>query len=195
MKRLVAAAAVLTVVVMVAPAMAGEGKKCEASTQDCLNYMAKNLKNRGWVGIEMDTKGGTDKMVITKVVENSPAEQAGFMVGDTLVAVDEVSLSIPRGICYALLGPNGAGKTTLSKMIGAVLPRDGGASTAFPVDGAQQAEPQAIATEVLLGMRLFGVFRYDAYRSVVKFMEANGYQNGDLRRPRPDDTMFLFGYD
>jgi lipooligosaccharide transport system ATP-binding protein len=43
-----------------------------------------------------------------------------------LVAVDEVSLTIPRGICYALLGPNGAGKTTLSRMIGAVLPRHGG---------------------------------------------------------------------
>lgn len=43
-----------------------------------------------------------------------------------LVAVDGVTIRIPRGTCYALLGPNGAGKTTLSKMIGAVLPRDGG---------------------------------------------------------------------
>ncbi|MCZ7648046.1 MAG: ABC transporter ATP-binding protein [Planctomycetota bacterium] len=43
-----------------------------------------------------------------------------------LTAVDSVNLRIPRGTCYALLGPNGAGKTTLSKMIAAVLPRDGG---------------------------------------------------------------------
>jgi len=43
-----------------------------------------------------------------------------------LTAVDGLSTSIPRGICYALLGPNGAGKTTVSRMIGAVLPRHGG---------------------------------------------------------------------
>lgn len=43
-----------------------------------------------------------------------------------VAAVDGVSLSIPRGICYALLGPNGAGKTTLSRMIGAVSRCDGG---------------------------------------------------------------------
>ena len=91
MKRLVVTAAVVMVMVMVAPAMAGEGKKCEASTQDCLNYMVKNLKNRGWVGIEMDAKGGGNKMVIIKVIENSPAEKAGFMVGDTLVAVNGVA--------------------------------------------------------------------------------------------------------
>ncbi|MBN1944924.1 MAG: ABC transporter ATP-binding protein [Bradymonadales bacterium] len=44
----------------------------------------------------------------------------------TLKAVDEVSLSIARGSCYALLGPNGAGKTTLTRIIGGVLPRNGG---------------------------------------------------------------------
>jgi predicted metalloprotease with PDZ domain len=84
---------VVMVMVMATPAMAGEGHKCEASTQDCLNYMVKNLKDRGWVGIEMNDKGGMDKMVITKVIDNSPAEKAGFMVGDTLVAVNGVAFS------------------------------------------------------------------------------------------------------
>ena len=93
MKRMMAAVAVVMVMVMAAPAMAGEGHKCEASTQDCLNYMVKNMKDRGWVGIEMDDKGGMDKMVITKVIDNSPAENAGFMVGDTLVAVNGVAFS------------------------------------------------------------------------------------------------------
>jgi serine protease Do len=55
--------------------------------------MAKNLKERGWVGIEMDDKGGFDKMVITKVIEDSPAEKAGFKVGDTLAAVNGVAFS------------------------------------------------------------------------------------------------------
>jgi ABC-2 type transport system ATP-binding protein len=42
------------------------------------------------------------------------------------VAVDGVSLSIPRGEIFGLLGPNGAGKTTVVKMIaGLVLPDRG----------------------------------------------------------------------
>ena len=93
MKRLMVTLAVVMAMVMAVPVMAGEGHKCEASTQDCLNYMVKNLKDRGWVGIEMDDKGGIDKMVITKVIDDSPAEKAGFKVGDTLVAVNGVAFS------------------------------------------------------------------------------------------------------
>ncbi|MDH3814826.1 MAG: PDZ domain-containing protein [Acidobacteriota bacterium] len=86
----------LTVVMMMAmsaPAMAGEAGKCSASTQDCLNHMAKNLKNRGWVGIEMDDKSGTGMMIITKVIDGSPAQNAGFEIGDALVAVNGVAFS------------------------------------------------------------------------------------------------------
>ena len=93
MKRVIGVLAVVMIMVMAAPAMAGEGSKCSASTQDCLNHMAKNLQNRGWVGIEMDDKGGVDKMIITKVVDGSPAEKAGFQVGDTLVAVNGVTFA------------------------------------------------------------------------------------------------------
>ncbi|MBD3857759.1 MAG: PDZ domain-containing protein [Acidobacteria bacterium] len=87
---------VLTVVMMMAlsaPAMAGEASKCSASTQDCLNHMAKNLNNRGWVGIEMDDKSGTGMMIITKVIDGSPAQNAGFEIGDALVAVNGVAFS------------------------------------------------------------------------------------------------------
>lgn len=90
MKRVVGASAMVMMMVMAAPAFAGDGSGCTASTQDCLNHMAKNLENRGWVGIEMDDKGGVDKMVITKVIDGSPADNAGFKVGDTLVAVNGV---------------------------------------------------------------------------------------------------------
>ena len=61
-----------------------------------------------------------------------------------LTAVDAVSLTIEKGICYALLGPNGAGKTTLSKMIGGVLPRDGGDMRVLGMDPwAEQSEVKA----------------------------------------------------
>ena len=93
MKRLIGVLTVVMMMVMAAPAMAGDASKCSASTQDCLNHMAKNLKNRGWVGIEMDDKGGTGMMIITKVIDGSPAQNAGFEIGDALVAVNGVAFS------------------------------------------------------------------------------------------------------
>jgi ABC-2 type transport system ATP-binding protein len=44
----------------------------------------------------------------------------------TLVALNEVSLSIPRGEVIGVLGPNGAGKTTLFKLIAGFLRPDSG---------------------------------------------------------------------
>lgn len=93
MKRSIGVFSMVMILVMSVPAMAGDATKCSASTQDCLNYMAKNLNNRGWVGIEMDDKGGVGMMVITKVIDGSPAEKAGFKVGDALVAVNGVEFS------------------------------------------------------------------------------------------------------
>lgn len=44
-----------------------------------------------------------------------------------LTALDNVSLTVPRGSFYGLLGPNGAGKTTLIGILGGlVLPSSGG---------------------------------------------------------------------
>src|SRR2546421_8463897 len=37
---------------------------------------------------------------------------------DDVVAVDDLSLEIPRGSFFALLGPSGCGKTTTLRMIG-----------------------------------------------------------------------------
>lgn len=93
MKRVAGARAMVMMMVMAVPAFAGDGSGCAASTQDCLNHMVKNLENRGWVGIEMDNKGGADKMVITRVIDGSPAEKSGFRVGDTLVAVNGVAFA------------------------------------------------------------------------------------------------------
>jgi len=39
----------------------------------------------------------------------------------SLIAVDDVSFAIPKGICFGLLGPNGAGKTTTIEMMEGIL--------------------------------------------------------------------------
>ena len=44
----------------------------------------------------------------------------------TFRALDEVSVSIPRGSVYGLLGPNGAGKTTLIRIINRITAPDSG---------------------------------------------------------------------
>jgi predicted metalloprotease with PDZ domain len=75
------------------PAYAGTTtyKKCTASTQSCLDYMAAKLKNKGWLGIEYDQEPAEVK--ITRVVPGSPAEAAGFAVGDVLVSVNGVKFA------------------------------------------------------------------------------------------------------
>ena len=45
---------------------------------------------------------------------------------NSLKALDELSLQVPRGISFGLLGPNGAGKTTLIRLlVGLLRPKSG----------------------------------------------------------------------
>ena len=81
--------AIALAVGLAAPLAAGEqGKKCEMDAQACLTKMAAALKDRGWVGIEMDDTGG--KLTLTRIVPGSPAESAGLRRGDVLVALNGV---------------------------------------------------------------------------------------------------------
>ncbi len=50
---------------------------------------------------------------------------------DSLVAVDDLSLSIPEGRIFGLLGPNGAGKTTTIRMMVGIIIPDAGAVRIF----------------------------------------------------------------
>lgn len=50
------------------------------------------------------------------------------------VAVDDLSLDVPAGLCFGLLGPNGAGKTTTLRMVFGVTRPTSGSVTVFGID-------------------------------------------------------------
>lgn len=77
------------------PALASDSNKkesyhCKAETQACLNEMVSKLKNRGWVGVELDDSKAPAELTVTRIVPGGPAEAAGLQVGDVLVALNGV---------------------------------------------------------------------------------------------------------
>lgn len=80
---------VLAAAAMVATVVAGD-YKCTEGTQECLNAMAEKLKNKGWVGIELDQDEETGALTVRLVVEESPAQAGGFKPGDKLVAMNDL---------------------------------------------------------------------------------------------------------
>ncbi len=83
---------VLALLVAAVVAHAGPGKKCDMSTQECLDMYAAKLKTSGWVGIEYDVDEETGKYKILKVISESPAEAAGIKPGDILFAMYGIEL-------------------------------------------------------------------------------------------------------
>ena len=52
------------------------------------------------------------------------------------VALDSVSLDVPRGVVFALLGENGAGKTTAIRVLLGLSDPDKGKAEVFGLDSA-----------------------------------------------------------
>jgi S1-C subfamily serine protease len=92
MHRHILLIAVAIAVLVALPALAGGHGKCKYGTQECLDHMASQLKNSGWVGVELDTENA-DGYAVTKVIPGSPAESAGLQAGDILVALNGVALN------------------------------------------------------------------------------------------------------
>lgn len=91
MKRLVV---LLSLVVALAPlvALAGSPGGCDGTPEECVKKLYAKISAKPWLGIEMDADA-SGAFVVTKVVEGSPAEQAGFQAGDVLLAMNGVKYS------------------------------------------------------------------------------------------------------
>lgn len=99
------------------------------------------------------------------------------------------------GLTGTVLGDPDTGRIAWGTGTRLLWPRDGGYGAALPIAGAGVAGDRLEAVAPLQYLRLLGLYRFDVYEPVTRLMEANGYQVGNLRRPRPDDTFFFFVYD
>ncbi len=66
--------------------------ECNMSAEECAAHMQKDMATRGWLGVDKE-KGADGYLTISKIYPGSPAEQAGFQVGDKLVSVNGIDLS------------------------------------------------------------------------------------------------------
>jgi len=76
--------------------------------------------------------------------------------GETVKALDGVSLEIGQGDLAALVGPDGAGKTTLLRLIAGLMAADAGELTVLGIDPA--AEPQRIQDRIAYMPQHFGLY-------------------------------------
>src|SRR5437879_12674492 len=93
------------------------------------------------------------------------------------VAVDGISLDVPRGVLYGFLGPNGAGKTTTLRMIAGILrPTDGRVLL-----GGDDVHRNPIAAKTRLGFIPDRPFVYDKLTGAacLRFVAALYGQEGD----------------
>ena len=80
--------------------------------------------------------GGFGMSTSRPVIET---ESLRKIYGD-IVAVDDLSMSVPRGHAFGLLGPNGSGKTTtMGMLLGLVRPTSGGFSLFGSSGGIEQS--------------------------------------------------------
>ena len=65
-----------------------------------------------------------------------------------LIAVDDISFSVPKGELFGFLGPNGAGKTTTIRMLTGILTPDAGEVS---IDGID-IQKHPIAAKMQMGI-------------------------------------------
>ena len=76
--------------------------------------------------------------------------------GDTVLALDDVSIEVPYGALAALVGPDGAGKTTLIRLIAGLMRPDAGTLTVDGIDVTRQ--PQQVQDRIAYMPQRFGLY-------------------------------------
>jgi ABC-2 type transport system ATP-binding protein len=96
------------------------------------------------------------------------------------LAVDSLSLDVPRGSIYGILGPNGAGKSTTLRMVMNIIARDSGTITLLGEDPART--PAVLRRTGYLPEERGLYKKMTALEAVVFFGALRGMRESDARQ-------------
>ena len=95
---------------------------------------------------------GADRAIAGRAIRKTFKRKTG----ETVTALDEVSLNVGHGGLTALVGPDGAGKTTLIRLIAGLMKPEGGDLTVLGIDVGR--DPQAVQDRVGYMPQRFGLY-------------------------------------
>ncbi len=107
--------------------------------------------------------------------------------GQTVRALDDVSLEFESGIVYGLLGPNGAGKTTLIRVLTTLLKADSGYAEVAGID--VRKDPVAARNHIGLAGQFAAVDDYLTGRENVEMVGRLYNLSASEARTRADDLL------
>jgi len=104
--------------------------------------------------------------------------------GETVVALDGVTLHAETGSLTALVGPDGAGKTTLLRLAAGLMAPDAGTMTVLGIDAAR--EPQRIQDRIGYMPQRFGLYEdLTVQQNLDLYADLHGVSAADKRRQYP----------
>jgi len=106
-----------------------------------------------------------------------------------LVAVDALTLSVPRGALFGLVGPDGAGKTTTLRMLAGVLPPTSGDALVGGVSVAR--DPEGAKHHIAYMAQRFGLYHDLTVRENIEFY-ADLYEVPAAERPARIERLYRF---
>ena len=129
---------------------------------------------------------------MTTQTENGPAIELARLTKrfDSTLAVDELSLEVPRGTTFGLIGPNGAGKSTTIKMLMGLLSTTGGRARVLGIDPF--AEPVRLKQRVGYVPESHHIYRWMRVEEVLGFCRSL-YDTWNEQTCR--EMLGLFGLD
>lgn len=143
---------------------------------------------------------GKDEPEATPVIEVEnlrkvfPGARRGLRRGPEVVAVDDVSFSIPRGETLAIVGESGSGKSTVARMILDLLPPTSGTVKLDGIEVGARTREQ----EVAFRRRVQPIFQdpyssldplFTIHRTIEEPLRAHGSDSASARKARVRELL------